>query len=133
MSSSSGRLSTTARMSMPTRVRLIMSASSTATPTAQPIEIIWWTVTAVSKIVTFSGPKNTGNGRASVGFQIHSAAPTRLDRSPTETTTRVVSDAVESPRMMTSSTRAPNSGANTPSTRTRATGAGQFQPNRICQ
>ena len=126
-------MSTTARMSIPTRVRWIRSARKIATPTAQAMAMIWWTVTAVSKIVTFAGPKNTGKGRASSGVQIQRATPTRLESSPTETTTFVVSDAVARPRMSVISTTAPNSGARTNRIRKIATGAGQFQSNRICQ
>jgi hypothetical protein len=51
----------------------------------------------------------------------------------TGTTMRVTSDVPRRPRITTPYSAAPSSGASTPSTTTRATGAGQPQPKRICQ
>ncbi len=79
------------------------------------------------------GPKNGFTVRLSAGAQSHWARPIMATSNEMDTTSLVASLVPSSPRMMTRSSRIPKAGASTPSTISKASGAGQPHPTRSCQ
>ena len=130
----SGRSSTAARIAIPMRVRVSRSRSPSATRIATPIVIAWWMVIVVEpRSIGALDEKNVCIGLLTPGSQMSWAKPIRKSSSEIDTTSFTASVVFWSPRMITSSSRTPNSGANTSSTTTSASGADQPQSKRSCQ
>ncbi len=80
-----------------------------------------------------SPEKKGSTTRASSGDHTHCAKPIMATSREIDTTSFVASLVPSSPRKMTRSSRIPNAGASTSSTRTTAIGVGHPQPTAICQ
>ncbi len=123
-------------MATPVRVAVNMKRRPTATSTAMTMAMISCHARFTPATVTvLSAPKNSGNSRGvrGVGSQIHVLRARNPSITLTGTTMRATSETLRNPRITTPYSAAPSSGASTPSTTSRAIGAGQPHPHRICQ
>lgn len=133
LSMASDRSSTAARMASPGRDPWSSTRRPAASATAAASAARSCQVRLTPSTDTCSLPQNRVSGRATSGGHTHSPSPSSAASRPMLTTTRAVSGASCSSRITSRSMATPSSGAATPSTAIRASGADHPHPNRACQ